>query len=80
MFKFISSPLEEGSRISYQVYSPSIYSLDKFSVPEFCPELFSSSLEIFFFNGVSLQDTQVFVGIIIIIIIIPFQVFNINIS
>ena len=54
-------------------YSPSIYSFDKFSAREFCVELFPSSPEIFFlnfifplylFDGVSLQDSQVFVGVV----------------
>ena len=42
LFKFISGPLEKGSRISNEEYSPGIYSFDKVSVIEFCLEWFSS--------------------------------------
>ena len=73
VFKFISGPLERGSGISNEGYTPSIYSFDEVTAGEFCLKLFSSSPEIFFlnlvfhfhlFDGVSLQDTQVFVGFV----------------
>ena len=38
LFKFISSPLEEGSRISNEGHSPIIYSFNEVSAGEFCLE------------------------------------------
>ena len=35
LFKFVSGPLEKGSRISNEWYSPDIYSFDKISAIEF---------------------------------------------
>ena len=37
-FKFVSGPLEKGSGISNEWYSPGIYSFDKVSSVEFCLE------------------------------------------
>ena len=38
LFKFVSGPLEKGSRISNEWYSPGIYSFDKIFAIEFCLE------------------------------------------
>ena len=46
--KFISGPIEKWSRISNEVYSPSIYSFDKVYTIEVCLEKFSISPEISF--------------------------------
>ena len=38
LYKFVSGPVEKGSRISNERYNPGIYSFDKISAIEFCLE------------------------------------------
>ena len=72
LFKFISGPLEKGSQISNEGHSPSV-PLMRFLLLSFVSGSFLVLLRYFFsnlvfhfhlFDGVSLQDTQVFVGFI----------------